>query len=86
MNNVKNFFLAAVAAAFLISTAACEKAKEQTEGAAEKAGAAVGQAVDQAKEKTGEAMEKTGDAMNESSSDEPAPWSNLFAAILPRSA
>jgi len=50
-------------AAFLISAGACNKAEEK--GPAESAGAAIDQAVDQAKEKAGEAMEKAGDAMKE---------------------
>jgi len=63
MKNFKNIFLGISVAAVLVSVGACDKAKEQ--GPAEKAGAAIDQAVDQAKEKTGEAMEKAGDAMKE---------------------
>ena len=36
MNHVKNIFLGAVAAAFLVSAAACEKAKEVGKEAADK--------------------------------------------------
>ena len=65
MSSVKNIFLSALAASFLVSVAGCDKTKEKNEGPAEKAGAAIDQAVDQAKEKAGEAMEKAGDAMKE---------------------
>jgi hypothetical protein len=63
MSHFKKILLGMLAAAFLMSAGACGKAKE--EGPAEKAGAAIDQAVDQAKEKAGEAMEKTGDVMKE---------------------
>ena len=63
MNHFKKIFLGMLAAAFLMSSVACDKAKDQ--GPAEKAGAAIDQAVDQAKEKAGEAMEKAGDVMKD---------------------
>jgi len=65
MKHIRNLLSGAIAAAFLISVGACNKAEEKAKGPAEKAGAAVDQAVDQAKEQAGQAMEKAGDAMKE---------------------
>jgi hypothetical protein len=47
---------------------ACGKTEENSKGPAEKAGAAIDQAVDRAKEQTGQAMEKAGDAMKDAGS------------------
>ena len=65
MEYVKHFGLAAIAAALLAASGACDNVEKQNPGPAEKAGAAVGQAIDQATEKAGEAMEKAGDAMKD---------------------
>jgi hypothetical protein len=46
MKKIRNILLGSVTAAFLVSIGACEKAKEKVEGTAEKAGSAVGEAVD----------------------------------------
>lgn len=62
---IRNLLLGAVTAAFMMSVGACGKSEEGAKGPAEKAGAAVDQAVDQAKEQVGQAMEKAGDAMKE---------------------
>jgi hypothetical protein len=61
----KHFVLAAIAVALLAASAACDNVEKQNPGPAEKAGAAVGQAIDQATEKAGEAVEKAGDAMKD---------------------
>ena len=62
---IRNLLLGAVTAAYLISVGACGKSDDKGKGPAERAGAAVDQAVDQAKEQTGRAMEKAGDALKE---------------------
>jgi hypothetical protein len=68
MKQIRNLLLGAVAATFLMSVGACGKAEENAKGPAEKAGAAIDQAVDQAKEQAGQAMEKAGDAMKDAGS------------------
>jgi uncharacterized lipoprotein YehR (DUF1307 family) len=65
MKNLKHIFLGAVAVALVSSTSACGKSEQKTEGPAEKAGATLGKAIDQATEKAGEAMTKAGEAMKE---------------------
>ena len=65
MKCVKQLVLGAIATALLVTSAACDNVEKQNPGPAEKAGAAVGQAIDQATEKAGEAMEKAGDAMKD---------------------
>ncbi len=68
MRPIRNLSFGAVAAAFLMFVGACGKAEENSKGPAEKAGAAIDQAVDRAKEQTGQAMEKAGDAMKDAGS------------------
>ena len=68
MRPIRNLSLGAVAAAFLMFVGACGKTDDNSKGPAEKAGAAIDQAVDRAKEQTGQAMEKAGDAMKEAGS------------------
>jgi hypothetical protein len=55
----------AVAIAVVLSAGACGRSEEKSQGPAEKAGATLGKAIDQAAEKAGEAMEKAGEAMKE---------------------
>ena len=62
---IRNLLLGAVTVAYLISVGACGKTDDKGKGPAERAGAAVDKAVDQAKEQAGPAMEKAGDAMKE---------------------
>jgi uncharacterized lipoprotein YehR (DUF1307 family) len=62
MKKLKNISLTALA--LVLSLAACGKS-EQKEGPAEKAGAKLGKAIDQATEKAGEAMTKAGEALKE---------------------
>ena len=61
----KNITLGALAVALLLLAGSCGKSERKTEGPAEKAGAQLGKAIDQATEKAGEAMEKAGDALKE---------------------
>jgi len=68
MRLIRNLSLEAVAVVFLMSFGACGKAEENSKGPAEKAGAAIDQAVDRAKEQTGQAMEKAGDAIKDAGS------------------
>ena len=68
MRAITNLSLAAVAAGLLLLVGACGKTEENSQGPAEKAGAAIDQAVDRAKEQTGQAMEKAGDAIKEAGS------------------
>jgi flagellar hook-basal body complex protein FliE len=65
MKQLTNISLGAVALALLLSASACGKSEQKTEGPAEKAGATLGKAIDQATEKAGEAMTKAGEAMKE---------------------
>jgi hypothetical protein len=68
MRATRKLSLGAVAATFLMFVGACGKAEEDSKGPAEKAGAAIDQAVDRAKEQTGQAMEKAGDAIKDAGS------------------
>jgi outer membrane murein-binding lipoprotein Lpp len=65
MKQLTNISLGAVALALLLLASACGKSEQKTEGPAEKAGATLGKAIDQATEKAGEAMTKAGEAMKE---------------------
>lgn len=65
MKYLKNISLGAVAVTLLLSAGACRKSEQTGEGPAEKAGAKLGKAIDQATEKAGEAMEKAGEALKE---------------------
>jgi uncharacterized lipoprotein YehR (DUF1307 family) len=65
MKKLKNISLTAIAIALVLSVAACGKSEQKTEGPAEKAGAKLGKAIDQATEKAGEAMTKAGEALKE---------------------
>ena len=56
-------FLGTLAIALLLAAGACGKSDDKTAGPAEKAGATMGKAIDQATEKTGEAIEKAGETM-----------------------
>ena len=58
MKYVKQLVLGAIATALLVTSAACDNVEKQNPGPAEKAGAAVGQAIDQATEKAGEPWKK----------------------------
>jgi hypothetical protein len=62
MKVFNNIFLALLVTVF--ACAACSKSEDQ-KGPMEKAGRAVDEAVDKAKEKTGQVMEKAGEAMKE---------------------
>ncbi len=62
MKALNNIFLALLVTIFAL--AACSKS-EDNKGPMEKAGRAVDEAVDKAKEKTGQAMEKAGEAIKE---------------------
>jgi predicted small lipoprotein YifL len=62
---IRNLLLGIVTAVFLLSVGACGKSDDKGKGPAERAGAAVDQAVDQAKEQAGQAMGKAGDAIKE---------------------
>ena len=65
MERLSTFFLIAFAAASFFSLAGCDKSDEKSGGPAEKAGATMGRAVDQAVEKAGPVMEKAGKALQE---------------------
>ena len=65
MKTFKGISLGALAVALLLSAGGCGKSDQKTEGPAEKAGAKLGKAIDQASEKAGEAMEKAGEALKE---------------------
>jgi hypothetical protein len=65
MKPFKKISLGALAVALLLLAGGCGKSEQKTEGPAEKAGARLGKAIDQATEKAGEAMEKAGDALKE---------------------
>lgn len=65
MKLFKNISLGALAVALLLWAGGCGKSEQKTEGPAEKAGAKLGKAIDQATEKAGEAMEKAGEALKE---------------------
>ena len=65
MERLSTFFLIAFAAASFFSLAGCDKSDEKSGGPAEKAGATMGRAVDQAVEKAGPVMEKAGKALKE---------------------
>lgn len=62
---ISRISLAAIAMAFIFSTGACGKSEQKSEGPAERAGATMGKAIDQATEKAGEAMVKAGEALKE---------------------
>ena len=62
MKSFNSIFLALLVT--VVAFAACSKSDDK-KGPMEKAGQAVDQAVDKAKEKTGEVMEKAGEAMKE---------------------
>lgn len=55
----------AVVAASMLGFGACGKSEDKSQGSAEKAGATMGKAIDQATEKAGQVMEKTGEALKE---------------------
>ena len=57
--------LGAIAIAVMLSAGACGKSEQKSEGPAERAGATMGKAIDQATEKAGEAMVKAGEALKE---------------------
>ena len=57
--------LGAIAIAVMLSAGACGKSEQKSEGPAEKAGATMGKAIDQATEKAGDAMVKAGEALKE---------------------
>ena len=65
MKQFKNISLGALAVALLLLAGACGKSEQKTEGPAEKAGAQLGKAIDQATEKAGEAMQKAGETLKE---------------------
>jgi len=65
MKHFNNISLGAFAVALFLLAGACGKSEKKTEGPAEKAGAQLGKAIDQATEKAGEAMEKAGEALKE---------------------
>jgi len=65
MKRLKNISLGSLAVALLLLAGGCGKSDRKTEGPAEKAGAQLGKAIDQATEKAGEAMEKAGEAVKE---------------------
>jgi hypothetical protein len=65
MKPFKKISLEVLAVALLLLAGGCGKSEQKTEGPAEKAGAQLGKAIDQATEKAGEAMEKAGDALKE---------------------
>jgi uncharacterized lipoprotein YehR (DUF1307 family) len=64
MKNSKNAVLTVAALTISLSLTACGKS-EKNEGSAEKAGATMGKAIDQATEQAGEAMEKAVNALKE---------------------
>lgn len=63
--SVNYFFRIAIAATVLVSVVSCGKSDEKSEGPAERAGASMGRAIDQAVEKAGPAMEKAGETLKE---------------------
>ena len=65
MKRLSTLFLIAFAAATFFSLGGCDKSDEKSGGPAEKAGATMGRAVDQAVEKAGPVMEKAGKALKE---------------------
>lgn len=65
MKQFKHISFGAVAVALVLWVGACGKSEQKTEGPAEKAGAQLGKAIDQATEKAGEAMEKAGETLKE---------------------
>ena len=65
MKKAKNIHAAALALALTLSAAGCGKSEQGTEGPAEKAGAKLGKAIDQATEKAGEAMQKAGETLKD---------------------
>ena len=65
MKQVTKLLCGAAVTAFMLSASACGKSEEKSDGSAEKTGATVGKAIDQATEKAGAAMEKTGEAVKE---------------------
>jgi hypothetical protein len=69
MKQLTNISLGAVALALLLSAGACGKSEQNTEGPAEKAGAKLGKAIDQATEKAGEALKEAGQKAKESVSE-----------------
>jgi len=65
MKKLKSISSGALALVFVLSAGACGKSERKSEGPAEKAGATMGKAIDQATEKAGEAMEKAGETLKE---------------------
>ena len=64
MKPIKNLFLASLVGICVLALGSCGKS-EDDKGPMEKAGKAVDQGLDKAKEQTGKAMEKTGEAIKE---------------------
>jgi hypothetical protein len=64
MKLIRNVCLALLVGLSVIALGSCSKS-EDDKGAMEKAGKAVDQAMEKAKEQTGQAMEKAGEAMKE---------------------
>jgi hypothetical protein len=63
MKSVTKRLCATMSITLLLTAGACGKSDDKSEGPAEKAGATMGKAIDQATEKAGEAMGKAGEAM-----------------------
>jgi len=63
--SIRSFSLPFAAALLLLTAAACGKSDDKSEGPAEKAGATMGRAVDQAVEKARPAVEKAGEQLKE---------------------
>jgi gas vesicle protein len=63
--SIHSFSLPFAAALFLLTAAACGKSDDKSPGPAEKAGATMGRAVDQAVEKARPAVEKAGEQLKE---------------------
>lgn len=64
MKTIKNLFVASLVGFFALAFTACSKSEED-KGPMEKAGKAADQAMDKAKEQTGQALEKAGEAMRD---------------------
>jgi hypothetical protein len=69
MKQLTNISLGSVALALLLSAGACGKSEPNAKGPAEKAGAKLGKAIDQATEKAGEALKEAGQKAKESVSE-----------------
>ncbi|MGE5216622.1 MAG: hypothetical protein ACM3SP_06435 [Chloroflexota bacterium] len=59
----------AAVTAFMLTAASCGKSEEKSDGPAEKAGATMGKAIDQATEKAGEAVKEAGEKVKEGASE-----------------